>query len=235
MDYRRIDPLEAVIVAAEHANAWKDPDIPKLQYEIASRELDNYRKGISVPPFNALIRCLRQISFGPKVSLLDVGASAGYYSEVLKIAGYDFDYTALDFSPTFKELAEELYPGIRFDLGDARQLPYAHDAFDIVLSGCCMLHILDYGQVIRETARVTSRYAIFSKTPIRFDATTYFEKTAYGKPCLEIHFSEAELLELFADSGLRLIYSTDVYSAVTELGGYRTYLLEKKHLMHHPV
>jgi SAM-dependent methyltransferase len=232
-NYREIDPAEAGIVAAEHADAWKDPSIPKLQRVIAGAELGRYRSGISVPPFNALIRCLRQVTLGPKVSFLDVGASSGYYSEVLQIAGYDFDYTAIDFSPTFKAFAEELYPGIRFDLGDARQLPYKDNSFDIVLSGCCLLHILDYGEVIRETARVCSRYAIFSKTPITFDKTRYFEKTAYGVPCLEIHFSEAELMQLFDDAGLRVIYSTDVYPIETS-GGYRTYLLEKT-ITHHPV
>lgn len=233
MDYREIDPLEAVIVAADHADAWKDPIIPKLQHAIVKGELERYRAGGSVAPFDALIRCLRQVGFwGYKKTLLDVGASSGYYHEVLKIAGYAFDYTAVDFSENFKALAGELYPGLKFDIGDARHLPYKDNAFDIVLSGCCMLHILDYDKVISETARVARHYAIFSKTPLA-DKTTYFEKTAYGIPCLEIHFEEAELFRLFKASGLKLIYSTDVYPPSSGL--YRTYLLEKEAIQHHPV
>ncbi len=230
-NYREIDPIEAVILAADYADAWKDPGIPQRQYDTAVKaELEGYRVGKPCAPFDALIRCLRKVNFGPSVSLLDVGASAGYYGEVLKIAGYDFEYTALDSSPAFKELAERLYPGIRFDVADARYLPYTHNAFNIVLSGCCMLHVLDYENVIQETARVCSKYAIFSKTPIRKGLpTAYYEKEGYGQRMLEIHFGEDELLGLFTKYGLEIVAQEDVYQQERD-PIHRTYLLRKKSL-----
>lgn len=228
-NYRQIDPLEAVIVAADHAEAWKDPFLPLAQWEIVRNELNLYRAGKPVAPFDALIRCLRQITFGPQVSILDVGASSAYYNEVLQLAGYDFEYTAMDFSPAFKDLAARIYPHIRFDIGDARALPYKTDSFNVVLSGCCLLHILDWDKVVSETARVTSGYAIFSKTPVRLSGKTlYFEKEAYGQTMLEIEFGEEELLTLFDKHGLAQVWHEDV-SGDSELV-YRTYLLRKKSL-----
>ena len=225
MNYREIDPLEAIIVAADHADAWKEEHIPRRQYEgFVRKELSDFAKGKPVAPFDALVRCLRRVNWPEATTILDVGAAGGYYSEVLRIAGYDFQYTGLDFSPAFKALAEELYPGIAFELGDARALPYADDSFDVVMSGCCLLHILDYEQVIKETVRVASDYVIFSKTPVR-DKTTYFEKEAYGCQMLEIHFGEKELWNLFLKYGLDPIKQADLY----EYDGvmYSTYLLRK--------
>lgn len=226
-NYRQIDAIEARIVAVECEHAWQDPSIPMRQYVTAvEKELAGFRFGRACAPFNALIRCLRFLTFGPNVSLLDVGASAGYYSEVLKVGGYDFAYQAIDYSPAFKELAEHLYPGIRFDVGDARRLPYRSNTFDIVLSGCCLLHILDYEQVIAETARVSSRYAIFQKTPVVLGGQTqFYEKDAYGVRCLEIHFGEAELLGLFEKHGLSMLHHEDVSKDHNLV--HRTYLLRK--------
>lgn len=234
-NYRELTPDELQRVTQDLSAAWKDPEIPRRQYELAVKpELDNLRNGKPCAPFAALIKCIRKLPIGValnrSVRLLDVGASTGYYHEVLTAANFKGQYTALDFSPAFKELAEQLYPGIAFDLGDARALPYWDNAFDIVLSGCCLLHIPEYESVIRETARVASQFAIFSKTPILLTGPTrFYEKEAYGVRTIEIHFSQSELLQLFEKHGL-VAYSYEDVS--TEHSGdglliHRTYLLRK--------
>jgi 2-polyprenyl-3-methyl-5-hydroxy-6-metoxy-1,4-benzoquinol methylase len=230
-NYRELAPDEIATVAAECAESWKDAAIPERQYESCVKgELEAYRRGWSVAaPYAALIKCLRRLPIGfiaSKPSLLDVGASSGYYREVMKLAGFNFNYTALDYSEAFQMLAEKLYPGMRFKVGDARELPYKDNAFDVVLSGCVMLHVLDYESVVRETARVSSQYAIFSKTPVILNGdTTVYEKEAYGARCIEIHFGEAELIALFAKYGLALLWQEDVSAQKTL--AHRTYLLKK--------
>lgn len=219
--------MNGILAEQALAEAWKDQSIPRAQWNVARLELAAYAAGKAVAPFDALIQCLRKITFGPHVSILDVGASSGYYSEVLRIAGYDFEYTALDYSPAFKELATKLYPGIRFDIGDARELPYWTDSFDIVLSGCCLLHIAEYEKVISETARVASRFALFTKTPVLMSGPTqHLEKIAYGVPTLVIHFNEGELLDLFDRNGLEVVHQEDVSADGDVM--YRTYLARKK-------
>jgi hypothetical protein len=80
------------------------------------------------------------------------------------------------------------------------------DSFDIVISGCCLLHIANFEEAIKESARVSSRYVLFHRTPVLHMApTTFFRKLAYGIQTIEIHFNEEELLSLFRKHGLSVI------------------------------
>lgn len=239
-NYRELRPEEVDRVAAECAKAWQDPAIPLRQYELAAKgELEKYRNGGSVAPFDALIKCMRKIPLkytGSRSKLLDVGASGGYYRQVLRHAGYFMQYWGCDFSPAFKELAVKLYPGIQFDVADARELPYHDDSIEIILHGAVLMHLRDYGKAIKEAARVSSRYVIFHRTPVSNKSTIYFEKEAYSIRCLELRFNEGELLQLFEMHGLTPIFQADVFWNATEGWGHRSYLTEKAQgLTHHSV
>lgn len=240
-NYRPLTPDELPRVAAECAEAWKAAEIPLRQYELAVKpELEAWRRGGSVAPYDALIRCLRQLPLDvivTKPRLLDVGASSGYYSEVIRTsrispnlapwAHFEFKYTGIDFSPAFRSAAFALYPDIDFDCGDARDLPYHDEYFPLVLNSAVIMHTLEYAQVIKETARVASQFAIFHRTPIlRNQPTSYYLKEGYGCPMLEAHFNERELLDLFYGNGLRLMYYTDVFNQGDF--GHRSYVLRKE-------
>lgn len=190
-------------------------------------ELANLRNGFACAPFSALVRCIQRLPaelLASNPRLLDVGAASGYYSEILRLAGFTFDYTGLDFSTTFKELAETLYPGIAFDVGDARALPYADHSFDAVLTSAVIMHVLEYPQIIKEVARVAKQFVIFNRTPVSVNkATSFWVKEAYGVPVLELAFNESELRGLFKDCGLTLMHSETVFWAHDS--GHRTYLL----------
>lgn len=230
-NYRPLTPDELPRVAAECAEAWNDPEIPRRQYELAVKpELDTFRHGGKVAPYDALVRCLYHIPgefFDARPRMLDIGASSGYYREVLGIAGYPVRYTGLDFSPAFKQLAQELYPDIAFEVGDARALPFHDDFFDVVLNSACIMHSIAYRLIIEESVRVASRFVIFHRTPIlRNRPTSYYLKEGYGCPMLEAHFNERELLDLFYGNGLRLMYYTDVFNQGDF--GHRSYVLRKE-------
>ena len=227
-------------VAAETDGAWKDPSIPRQQFAIVRDELRRFTEGQTVPPFNALRRCITMLpahARTPDVRLLDVGAASGYYWNILRLSGFDGRYTAVDYSPEFKPIAIELNPEIDYHVGDARALPFKDDEFDIVLSGANILHIRDYGKAVSEVARVAKSFAIFHKTPILLDdPTKYFRKEAYGVPCLEIHFNETELLRLFRQNGLEFRYAVDVFIDEDRRAGHRSYVLSKSNeLAYHPV
>lgn len=233
--YREMTADELAIFGEDYDRSWQDPTMPERQYRrVVADELLRFRVGEDILPYRVGLEALRMLAPMENPSLLDVGASSGYYSEVFRIGGYACRYMALDYSEHFKRIAERLYPGIDFKVGDARALPFEDGSFDIVFHGSAIIHIRDYALAIREAARVASRYVIFHRTPIeaRRD-TTYYAKEAYSLPVLEIHFSPSELVSLFEESGLRMIGEIDLF--MTESGyGHRTYICEKQ-LAHHPV
>lgn len=226
-NYRKLDREEAARVAVECDAAWQDVAIPMRQWvSVVRGEIDRYRNGHHYPHFEGLIRALK-ITDLVNPTVLDVGASSAFYNEILAIGGFDCRYTAADYSEAYKKLAGELYPDVPFKVADARYLPFDGGSFDIVLSGCCMLHIYDYPAVIREAARVASKFVVFNRTPVTVD-TTFYEKSAYGARCLEIHFGEEELLRLFNENGLEVVLQQDVYSDPENHYAHRTYLTRKR-------
>ena len=162
------------------------------------------RDGRPVIVFDIFIGALRQLKADwLDSSLLEIGCSSGYYSEVMKIAGVALTYTGCDYSEPLIALARERYPNVRFDVEDATRLTYSDSFFDIVVSGCCLQHIPEFELAIAEAARVARSSVIFHRTPVLVGAATeFYRKDAYGVETFEIHFSEEQLLELFHRHGL---------------------------------
>ncbi len=212
---------------------WQDPQLPQKQLEIVKRELAQIKSSHQFPAhMQALVDQMKLITL-TKPTVLEIGCSSGYYNEILQLGGVAMDYTGCDYSPAFIDLAKQLYPNLPFDVCDATALPYQNQQFDVAISGCCILHILDYPKAIQETARVSKRYAIFSRTPIiHLAGTTYTKKMGYGVPMIEIIFNETELLRHFQAAGLRVIDSITFgkgphLPGMKEVTFSKTYLCEK--------
>ncbi len=236
-NYRTLAPADVPEFLANHADAWKDENIPSRQYELVVKpELAHFANGGNVAPYTTLIRCLGRLtqeSSSAATTFLDAGAGGGYYREVMRTAGFQYDYTGLDFSPAFQRLAQKIYPDMQFDLGDVRKLPYSDESFDIVMSSAVMMHAFEYEKVFAESVRVSRRYVLLARTPVfPRKPTTFFAKEAYGVECLEIHFNEAELVSMFEKYGMSCIYSDSVFFDTREQMGHRAYVLEKDALFH---
>ena len=195
--------------SARLRGAWQDNDLPKKQRELVDRQLSDYKKGAAIDVFDVMIEALRKV---PKeqgrISVLEVGCSSGFYSEVFEIAGLDVDYAGADYSDAFIALARENYPSLKFDVEDATALHYPADAFDVVISGCCLLHIPEYEAAVAETARVARRFAVFHRTPVVLDQPNrHFRKLAYGVETVEIHFNEPQFLDLLRSHGMELLHT----------------------------
>ncbi|WP_253958363.1 methyltransferase domain-containing protein [Rhizobium sp. WYJ-E13] len=188
------------------ADSWKAEDLPARQRALVERQLKDYRAGAAIDVFDVFTAALSRIGdFPSQASLLEIGCSSGYYSEVLEVSGLPLRYHGCDYSGAFIEMARRTYPACSFDLEDATRLRYADEAFDVVVSGCCLLHIPDYKAAIAESARVAKGHVIFHRTPVVYgEPTKYFRKQAYGVETVEIHFSEPELLDLFELHGLEV-------------------------------
>jgi SAM-dependent methyltransferase len=188
-------------------NSWQDDALPQRQRELVEQQLRQYRSGACIDVFDVFTDSLRTLpDFAPGMSLLEIGCSSGYYSEVLKIAGLSLKYAGCDYSAAFIHLAREKYPDIEFAVADATALHYPDRSFDIVVSGCCLLHIPEYAMAVAETARVARRYVIFHRTPVVWgQPEQWYRKQAYGVETVEIHFNEPDFLALLGRNGLELL------------------------------
>lgn len=213
-------------------SAWKTETLPALQRELVDQELTAYRQGAAVPVFDVLVRSLRDLArVGESFRVLEVGCSSGYYSEVLAIAGLAVEYAGCDYSEAFVAMARARYPALNFAVEDATALAYPDDAYDVVISGCCLLHISAYSLAISETVRVARHYVIFHRTPVVIGRpNVYYLKKAYGVETFEIHFNEAAFLTLLAASGLELIATHTLDETLVGGQGHatRSYVCRKK-------
>lgn len=231
--YEVIAPSDVTRVSMQLSGAWQNPSIPQAQLQVAGAELRAFEQHQPVAVFDTFVQLLRGIPGVDDMTLLEVGCASGYYADVLRLRGLHTRYSGCDYSAPLIELARARLPGTPLEVRDATRLGYEDAAFDIVVSGCVILHVPDYAAAIRETARVARRHVLFHRTPmLHTSPTTHYRKRAYGVECVEIHFNEGELLRRFRDAGLQLI---DV--ATVSVGGHappgdvhvvKSYLCEKR-------
>lgn len=138
--------------------------------------------------------------------VIEIGCGSGSYSEVLAtLLSGPIDYRGMDYSEAMIARARMHYPCRPFDVGDATQLPYGDQSFEVVFNGVALMHIIDYGSAIHEAARVAERYCIFHGVPVFYDhTTTFLTKLAYGAPVVEVIFGKREFLAICSDAGLIL-------------------------------
>ena len=233
--YVAIDPLRTEAEGQRLRGAWQDEGLPLRQRQLVDQQLKQYRSGSPVDVFDVFVRAIRELpAITTGMSLLEIGCSSGYYSEVIGIAGLPVAYSGCDYSEGFIQLARDRHPEIQFSVEDATALAYPDESFDIVVSGCCLLHIPDYPAAIAETARVSRRFAIFHRTPVVWgQAEQWYRKSAYGVETVEIHFNETQFLELLNQRGLEPVATYTLHEQAqdtTRSIGHasRTYVCRKR-------
>ena len=125
--------------------------------------------------------------------------------------------------------ALQSYPKGAFCTGDACDLPFEDNAFDIVVSGTVLMHLVEYRRAIRECRRVARSHCIFHTVPVTTSrATTFLSKDAYGEPVIEVVFNEAELMDCFRETGMEVQHTQksieyDLKGVIGERTTTRTY------------
>ena len=182
-----------------HSDAWRNPSIPAQQLALTDAELKRWHNGEPIAPFDALAKCMESIEAG---AVLEVGCGVGHNGDVIDAAGFfAHTYTGVDYSEEFIRVAKERRGWFDFRVMDALLLEYQDKQFDCVISGCILLHIVNWKRALAETARVARRFVVLHRTPITQGATEYYFKKAYGVQCTELIFNEAELLAEMARHG----------------------------------
>ena len=221
-------------VTTELAEAWQSDSIVVAQRKLVDQELRNMYRGNVAVPYQVLANAIK-VTGSETGEIIEIGCSSGYYYEVLShLLGHEVQYKGIDYSKAMIDCAKQHYPKHTFEVGDACALSLNNNSCDVLISGCCLLHIPDYEVAIAESVRVSREWVIFHRTPVVSGATQYYTKEAYGVPCVEIHFGQQELFQLFHKHGLRVITQVQISEE------QKTYVCQKvvdkkAHLENHDV
>ena len=141
----------------------------------------------------------------PVGSVLEVGCGGGYNSELIGHHSPGIHYTGVDLAASMVDISRRKYPDQTFIEASALDLPFADDAFDVVMDGVALLHIPPWTTALAQYARVASRYVILHGLTLSDEPTVTFAKYAYGQPSRELVFNRAEMLAEATRAGLTLL------------------------------
>ena len=221
-------PISKSQITPSMTDAWKSQDIPPQQRALVQTELQAMYSGKPPLVFQVLADCL-QPYVRPYSTILEIGCASGYYYEVLEyLLGKRLVYTGVDYSESLISLAKRYYSSPNFHVADGANLPFDDEQFHLAISSGLLLHVPEYREHVRETARVAQHYVVAHRTPISKQAPTqYFRKYAYGVETVELRFNEKVILEEFYSVGLSLIYTME-YSSIPDADQYDvTYVFRK--------
>ncbi len=195
--------VEASEITDDLLRGWQRPEIAVSQGLLVDTELNALRDGNPPRVYEVAAQALRNTGMA-RGRVLEIGCASGYYSEVLEtLLGSPVEYIGVDYSEPLIRQARSRYPRRLFLVGDACRVPLRNAAAPVVVSGCVLLHVPSYEDAVRETARLTSDWAIFHRTPVLTQGKTVtMRKLAYGVPVVELAFNEDELRQLFDNHGL---------------------------------
>jgi SAM-dependent methyltransferase len=215
-------------ITDEMTTAWQSPKIPEKQRGLVQRELAGMYRGQIPLIYQVLTDCLYP-HVGPGCSILEIGCASGYYYEVLEyLLNKPIAYTGVDYSESLINMAKNFYSKPEFHMADGSNLPFCDEQFSVAISSCILLHVPNYREHIRETARISQKLVVAHRTPIcRRRPTQYMRKEAYGEETVELIFNEDEFISEFKSNDLNLIRSWEYLSNPTEDRFEATYLFQK--------
>ncbi|MEK4706372.1 class I SAM-dependent methyltransferase [Bacillus sp. FSL R10-2780] len=94
--------------------------------------------------------------------VIDIGCGGGIYTKELALMGAK-NVVGLDFSKEILQAAKEncnAFPNISFIHGDAHNIPYPNESFDLVISRAVIHHLQDVPTFIREASRILKKDGI---------------------------------------------------------------------------
>lgn len=132
-------PVDRESVLSAGAEA-RDDKIRAAYGAVAASYAEQLSNELDDLPFESwLLRRVVELAGGAPV--VEVGTGPGHVAAFLAVAGADA--TGLDLTPQMVEEARRRHPGVRYQIGDLRQLmrPNAHDGWGAVLAWYSLIHL----------------------------------------------------------------------------------------------
>lgn len=116
-------------------------------------------KGAQLPFRQNIFKWVKELN--PK-SMLEISCYRGHYLELLRNAGWEGEYTGIDITPAFIEECKKKFPDETFQLGDARQLSFPDNSFDVVMCTGVLMHLDQPWKALAEAERVARNKVVIS-------------------------------------------------------------------------
>lgn len=168
---------------------------------------------------------LAALDLAPGDALLDVATGPGYVAGLAASRGAKA--VGVDFSPAMVDKAQAAFPEATFQEGDAQNLPFDDDTFDVACMNFGILHLADPERGVQELVRVVrsgGRVAFTSwSSPerVRGDAAILDALQAHGTPAADIpagpdyfRFSDPEVCAATLMSGGAIVRKITVLNLV---------------------
>ncbi|HEY5745910.1 MAG TPA: methyltransferase domain-containing protein [Chryseolinea sp.] len=137
----------------------------------------------------------------------DFGCGPGQTTKFLFDAGVK-DIVGIDISPGMVNVAQRIFPDIKFETGDLLALPYNANHFASAVAFYAIVHF-DYDQIgmaFREVNRVLRRGGHFLFSFHVGDETVHFDKANDIDVDIDLHFLQTDrILKLLSDNKFRVI------------------------------
>jgi len=205
----KIGSAEDTSVTQNYANIG----IAEQQRILVDRQLAAMQAGNPPACFQVvgdILARLKTESSLKSLTVLDVGCSSAYYWEVFEqyVPGW-VQYTGLDTSVEMIELARTRYPELQVLEGDARDLQFPGDSFDLVFASALIGHVSDWSLALEELARVACRWLLLHRTWLWDGPETKHTFTAYGHDFWYLCLNRGELLSVLDNLGFGLVSECD--------------------------
>jgi len=215
---RRLTRPEAGHVRTHYevVSAWRPPKegTGTFDFDVAQRPAD---AELDLPIVRDNLEALALINV-PEIKLLDFGCGNGHYQSILSSYSHTtkWNYTGADLRPAFVQWCRQTYPGVQFEtVEDGRPLPFADNAFDVVLASSVLQYTQNPELTLAELRRVTQKYVLVSRLPTwKYQDSQIVVQHLHGawgeeqyplhvfnRHRLEDHFEQAGFAVLWRDYG----------------------------------
>ncbi|NWF51827.1 MAG: methyltransferase domain-containing protein [Nitrospirae bacterium] len=139
----------------------------------------------------------------PPAKILEVGCGTGNVSSFLAQKGYKV--TGCEF---YSEAIKRAWQGFLMVQGDANNLPFREDSFDIIGLFDVIEHFQDDISILKEAYRVVRRGGIVTVTvPAREELWSWFDETSLHKR----RYTKENLKQIFLKSNLKPLLSEYIF------------------------
>ena len=205
------------------ADLGKDPEDVSRMFDRVAKRYDLLNDLLSLGQTKRWRKKVRRIiAPKPGMRILDIAAGTGTSSAALAQSGADV--TALDFSKGMLETGKKLHPELTFVFGDALNLPFESDTFDVTTISFGLRNTNDTSRALQEGLRVTkpggSIYVVeFSHPTSRIFRTIYFKYLLRAMPPVARRFSSNPDAYIYlAESILAWPNQADLARIISEAG-----------------